>query len=127
MAEITFKTLLSPVAPSSWAATIARSAPTAGVRLLVVRLGAATLKALSSRWWICRSMWPLLCCAGEWPAITVSLAKVGALTPSVSVGANRFRASHRLHDLALRRRHAPWGLHRQALTVRQHLHRHLAQ
>jgi hypothetical protein len=65
--------------------------------------------------------------AGEWPAITVAPAKAGALTPSISVGANRFRVSHRLLDLALRRHHALCGPHRQALKLRPRLLRHLAQ
>jgi hypothetical protein len=64
--------------------------------------------------------------AGGWAAITVAPAKAGALTPSISVGANRFRVVHRLLDLTLRRNHAPCRLHHQARTRRPRLLRHLA-
>jgi hypothetical protein len=58
-----------------------------------------------------------------WPAITAVPAKAGGLIRSVSLGAIRWARA----TLAPRRHHAPCPPHRQALTLRLRLLRHLAQ
>ena len=126
MVEIRFKIFLPRAAASLLAVTTARSASIGAVRLQVVRRGAAIRRASLRPWSTCHSFPQAAGFAGGWAAITVAPAKAGALTPSISVGANRFRVVHRLLDLTLRRNHAPCRLHHQARTRRPRLLRHLA-
>ena len=92
---------------------------------MAIRRGSSRLSST------CRSCPQAADCAGGWPAITVARLKVGELTQLISVGANPVRVVHRLlprHPGLVPRRHpALCRPHRQALTLRPRLLRHLAQ
>src|SRR5205823_4902136 len=89
--EIHSKTSLMPAASSLKAATIARSAPIGEVRLLVVRLGAVTRRALSRRWSPVQVL-AMACFGGGWPVTLAAPAKAGALIRLILCGASRFQA-----------------------------------
>ena len=101
--ETRSKIFSTRVGASRSAAITAPSAPIGVIRLQVVRLGAATRKALSRPWSICQSFPRAQGCAGGWPAIRVALAKAGVLTPSILPVAHRFRVKHQQPGLALLR------------------------
>jgi len=127
MVEIHSKTF-SPLAAASASVVItAQSAPIGVVRSQVVRRGAVIRGGLSVQWSTCHSSPQAAGSAGEWPATTAAPAKAGALTRLLSVCANLFRVSHRLRDLALRRRRDRCRPHRQALMLLPPLLRHLAR